>query len=109
MLFDLIGVRLRDDDVGDAEGTVNWSFTDVNEDHVMGLAHRTIHHRPGTTDDNATASIRSTKEDVAAVLRGERSGNDMLDSIEVTGDTGLVRSIFSSLDTFSGMFGIVEP
>lgn len=41
--------------------------------------------------------------------RPEPSVNDMLDSIEVTGDTGLVRSIFSSLDTFSGMFGIVEP
>ena len=109
MLFDLIGVRLRDNDVGDAEGTINWSFTDLNEDHVLGLAHRTIHHRPGTTDDNATASIRSTKEDLAAVLRGERSVNDMLDSIEVTGDTGLIRSIFSSLDTFSGLFGIVEP
>lgn len=109
MLFDLVGVRLKDDAVGDVDGMVNWTFTDVEEQHVLGLAHRVIHHRPGLSDQQAAADIASTKEDLASVLRGERSIDDMLDAVNVTGDPSVVRVIFSNLDTFSGLFGIVEP
>jgi alkyl sulfatase BDS1-like metallo-beta-lactamase superfamily hydrolase len=109
MLFDLVGVRLRDQDVGDEEGTINWQFTDVDEQHVLGLAHRAIHHRPGAQDEAAAVSVASTKEDLAAVLRGECSIDAMLEAVQVTGDPGLVRTIFSNLDSFSGRFSIVEP
>ncbi|MFT6436770.1 MAG: alkyl sulfatase BDS1-like metallo-beta-lactamase superfamily hydrolase [Candidatus Azotimanducaceae bacterium] len=109
MLFDLVGVRLRDQEVGDAEGTVNWLFTDVNEKHVLGLAHCTIHHRLDTHDENALANIETTREDLAAVLRGERTIDEMLNAVEVTGDPTILRTIFSNLDVFTGRFGIVEP
>jgi alkyl sulfatase BDS1-like metallo-beta-lactamase superfamily hydrolase len=109
MLFDLVGVRLRDQEVGDAEGTVNWLFTDVNEKHVLGLAHCTIHHRLDTKDENALADVATTREDLASVLRGERTIDEMLAAVEVTGDPTILRTIFSNLDVFTGRFGIVEP
>ena len=109
MLFDLVGVRLRDQDVGDAEGTVNWLFTDVNEKHVLGLAHCTIHHRLDTNDENALSNVETTREDLAAVLRGERTIDEMLATVKVTGDPTILRTIFSNLDMFTGRFGIVEP
>ena len=109
MLFDLVGIRLRDDDVGDHEGTINWHFTDVDEHHVLGLAHRTIHHRPGTSDERAATSITTSREDLASLLRGERRIEELLNVVDVTGDTTLLKTIFSSLDHFSGLFGIVEP
>jgi alkyl sulfatase BDS1-like metallo-beta-lactamase superfamily hydrolase len=109
MLFDLVGVRLRDEEVGDAEGTVNWLFTDVNEKHVLGLAHCTIHHRLDTKDENALADVATTREDLASVLRGERTIDEMLAAVEVTGDPTILRTIFSNLDVFTGRFGIVEP
>lgn len=109
MLFDLVGVRLRDQDVGDAEGTVNWSFTDINEMHVLGLAHRAIHHRPGATDESADATIATTKSELVALLRDERTIDELFDDAEVNGDPSILRTIFSNLDVFSGRFGIVEP
>jgi alkyl sulfatase BDS1-like metallo-beta-lactamase superfamily hydrolase len=109
MLFDLVGVRLRDQEVGDAEGTVNWLFTDVNEKHVLGLAHCTIHHRLDTHDENALANVETTREDLAAVLRGERTIDEMLEAVKVTGNPTILRTIFSNLDVFTGRFGIVEP
>ena len=109
MLFDLVGVRLQDQNVDDAEGTVNWSFIDINEMHVLGLAHRTIHHRPGAKDGNADATIATTKADLVALLRGERTIDDVLVDVDVNGDPSILRTIFSNLDVFSGRFGIVEP
>ena len=109
MLFDLVGVRLRDKEVGDAEGTINWLFTDVDEKHVLGLAHCTIHHRLDADDENAVANVATTREDLASVLRGERTIDEMLAAVEVTGDPTILRTIFSNLDMFTGRFGIVEP
>lgn len=109
MLFDLVGVRLRDQEVGDAEGTVNWLFIDVKEKHVLGLAHRTIHHRLDTNDENALANVETTREDLASVLRGERTIDEMLAAVKITGDPTILRTIFSNLDVFTGRFGIVEP
>ena len=109
MLFDLIGVRLRDDDVGDVEGSINWTFTDINENHVLGLAHRTIHHRPDSLDENAVVNVFCTKADIAAVLRGDKSVDEFVSEADVTGDDAIIKTIFLSLDSFSGIFGIVEP
>lgn len=109
MLFDLVGVRLRDQDVGDVEGTVNWVFTDINEKHVLGLAHCAIHHRLDAVDENAVATIESTREDLASLLRGDRTIDEMLDSVTVNGDPTVLQTIFSNLDVFTGRFGIVEP
>jgi alkyl sulfatase BDS1-like metallo-beta-lactamase superfamily hydrolase len=109
MLFDLIGVRLRDDALGDSEGTVNWHFADVGERHVLGIAHRAIHHRADASDDNAAVDVTTTKAQLAAVLRGERSIEELLESAEVTGNREILLALFKNLETFSGIFGIVEP
>jgi len=109
MLFDLVGVRLRDQDVGEASGTANWTFTDIDQTHVLGLSHCTIHHRADTIDDNADVNIASTRADLASMLRGERTIDEVIDSVDVKGDPTILRTIFSNLDMFSGRFGIVEP
>jgi alkyl sulfatase BDS1-like metallo-beta-lactamase superfamily hydrolase len=43
------------------------------------------------------------------MLRGERTIDEVIDSVDVKGDPTILRTIFSNLDMFSGRFGIVEP
>ena len=43
------------------------------------------------------------------MLRGEKSVDEFVSEADVTGDDAIIKTIFLSLDSFSGIFGIVEP
>ena len=111
MLFDLMGVRLRAEDLDGVSASTNWHFTDVGETHNLGLEHRALHHRPGRSDEGADADVSLAKADLAALLRGDvdLDGFLALNGVDLSGDESAVRSILGSLDSFSGLFGIVEP
>ncbi len=111
MLFDLVGIRLRSDAVEGRTVTLNWHFADVGEDHVLGLDNCALHHRPGRREDGADASVTTTKARLADLLRGDLDVDGLLDADETTveGDRAAVETVLGSLDTFSGVFGIVEP
>ena len=109
MLFDLVGTRLDDVTVAGRTATINWHFTDVNEDHVVGLDNCAIHHRPDRHVDDATATISTTKARLADLLRGDIDVDGLLADSKVDGDDDPIRMIFGTLDSFSGIFGIVEP
>ena len=89
----------------------NWRFADVDETHNLGLEHRALHHRPGRSDEGADADVSLAKADLAALLRGDvdLDGFLALNGVDLSGDESAVRSILGSLDSFSGLFGIVEP
>ncbi len=111
MLFDLVGVRLRAEDVGGMSVSTNWHFTDIDETHNLGLDNCALHHRPGRRDERADADISLRKAALASLLRGDVDVDAFLGSgdVSVSGEAGAVRSILGSLDSFSGLFGIVEP
>ena len=109
MLFDLVGIRLDDTAVAGQTATINWRFTDVDEDHVLGLDNCAIHHRPDRHADDAAATISTTKARLADLLRGDIDVDGLLADSKVDGDDGPIRTIFGTLDSFSGVFGIVEP
>ena len=54
-------------------------------------------------------NVSCTKADIAAVLRGDKSVDEFVSEADVTGDHAIIKTIFLSLDSFSGIFGIVEP
>jgi len=111
MLFDLVGVRLKAEEVGGMSVSTNWRFTDVDETHILGLDNCALHHRPGRRDDSAAAEISLRKTDLAALLRGDIDVDALLGSegVIVVGDTAAIRSVLGSLDSFTGLFGLVEP
>jgi len=111
MLFDLIGVRLIAERVSAMTFDINWRFTDINEDHLLGIDNCALHHRPGARNEQAEVSVSLTKADLAAVLRADIDINALIDSdgVQLEGDPGALRLIFGALDEFSGLFGIVEP
>ena len=111
MLFDIVGVCLDADAVTGKTATVNWRFTDVDENHVLGLDNCALHHRPGRHAANADVTVSATKAQLADVLRGDIAIDGLLgaDGVTVEGDPTALHTIFGALDTFTGVFGIVEP
>ncbi len=55
--------------------------------------------------------MTTTKARLADLLRGDLDVDGLLDADETTveGDRAAVETVLGSLDTFSGVFGIVEP
>jgi alkyl sulfatase BDS1-like metallo-beta-lactamase superfamily hydrolase len=109
MLFDLVGIRLSSMAVEGRTATVNWHFTDVDERHVLGLDNCALHHRPDRVDDGAGVALATTKAALADLLRGDVDVDGFLAGATVDGDEREVRVILESLESFSGVFGIVEP
>lgn len=109
MLFDLVGIRLDDAAVAGQTATINWRFTDVDEDHVLGLDNCALHHRPGRRGVDADVTISTTKAQLADLLRGDIDLDALLADSTIDGDDGPIRTVFGTLDSFSGVFGIVEP
>jgi alkyl sulfatase BDS1-like metallo-beta-lactamase superfamily hydrolase len=110
MLVELIGVRLKAEDLNGVRTTMNWTFTDIGEDHVIGIDNCAVHHRPGASVESPDATVSATKADVAAALRGDLSTDDFFraDGVNVDNEAPL-RQLLESIDEFTGKFGIVEP
>ncbi len=111
MLFDLIGVRLIDESVEGLKAETNWHFTDIDEDHVLGVDNCALHHRPGRREESAAVDIAIPKKLLADFLRGDIEFDGLIaaDGVRVSGEVGVLRSIFGALDHFTGKFGIVQP
>jgi alkyl sulfatase BDS1-like metallo-beta-lactamase superfamily hydrolase len=110
MLVELVGVRLKSEEVEGQAFEINWHFTDVDEHHAIGLDNCALHHRPDATLNDAAANVVSTKMDLAQVLRGDVDvdGFTALEGVSVDNPDPL-HTLLGHLDTFTSEFAIVEP
>jgi alkyl sulfatase BDS1-like metallo-beta-lactamase superfamily hydrolase len=110
-LFDVVGVRLQSEEVGGLAVAINFSFTDIGEDWVLGLANRAVHAVAGRHDPAAAATFALP----LGVLRGVLAGTTTMDEAvtagqaTVSGDVTAAAAIFDHLDVFMSNFAIVEP
>jgi len=109
-IFDSIGVRLDADVLGDAEGTINWTFTDLDEHHVLGVSNRTIHHLADRRDPDAAATVTVSRSTLAKVLGSQSAYADQVGSgaIAVEGDRTLPDLLFEAMVEFR-LFPVIEP
>ena len=109
-LFDSIGVRLDSEFIAELSLKINWAFTDLGENHVMGIDNCAIHHLADRHVDDAVATVTLTRHALAETLGGVISFADATQSgeIVVDGDESLVAHLFESLTEFR-MFPIIEP
>ncbi|GJM39593.1 MAG: beta-lactamase-like protein [Acidimicrobiales bacterium] len=110
MLVELIGIRLQAENVTGEALEINWHFTDVDEHHAVGIDNCAVHHRPDTVLEGASASVVSTKMDLALAVRGDIDvdGFLALEGVSVDNPDSL-RTLLDNLDQFTSEFGIVEP
>ena len=103
-LFDLVGVRF--DPARFTRGPVvfNVHFTDLDEDHCLGVGRSVIHHRVDAVDDEAIASFRIDRATFAAAL----SDAAVLQSVEISGDRDTVMDFFAGLTVFATA-ALIEP
>ena len=103
-LFDIIGVRFDPSRFTRGPLVLNYHFTDLGEDHVLGVGRSAIHHRAGAVDDGAVASIRIDRATFSEALADAAA----LDGAAIVGDRDVVTELFASLTVFDTA-ALIEP
>jgi alkyl sulfatase BDS1-like metallo-beta-lactamase superfamily hydrolase len=111
LMFDVLAVRLKADEVGGVTVSTNWHFTDVDEHWVLGLSNRALHATPNHVEDAADASVVTTKATLQSVFGGRTTIPEAIEAgtIAITGNAASLLSIFGHLEVFNTGFAIVEP
>ena len=109
--FDAMGVRLKSEELGGVRATINWRFTDIGEEWVLGLSNRALHTVGGRLAGDADVTVTTTRRALLDVLSGETTVADGVAAgvIALEGDSEALRSVFGHLDTFASSFAVVEP
>ena len=109
-VFDVLGVRFDPSRFSRGNAIFNWTFTDLGEQHTLGVAHSTIHHTAHTHSDVADASITLDRATVFDLFE-DVDGIDVAladGSLVIGGDADAARELFNSLDVFYAP-NIIEP
>jgi len=111
LAFDFLGVRLNAPKAEGKNIVVNWTFTDLNESHVMNLENSALTHTSGKLSDKPDVSLTLTRAVLDAVTLKQRTFADSIQSgdIKLSGDQARLRELFGLFDEFSTGFEIVEP
>ncbi|MCP3913359.1 MAG: MBL fold metallo-hydrolase [Actinomycetia bacterium] len=110
-IFDLFGVRLNADAVAGQYAVINWRFPDTDENHVLGLRNRALHHRAGVIDPSAHASITLDRTTLDEIVLGATTAAEAIGggAITIEGDADALLAVLGNLDQFQRGFPIVTP
>ena len=111
LAFDFLGVRLNAPKAEGKHIVVNWTFIDLNENHVMNLENSALTHTSGKLSDKPDVSLTLTRAALDAITLKQRTFADSIQSgdIKLGGDPTKLRELFGLFDEFSTGFEIVEP
>ncbi|HET9585932.1 MAG TPA: alkyl sulfatase dimerization domain-containing protein [Bradyrhizobium sp.] len=111
LAFDFLGVRLNAPKAEGKHIVVNWTFTDLNENHVMNLENSALTHTSGKLSDKPDVSLTLTRAALDAITLKQRTFADSIQSgdIKLGGDPTKLRELFGLFDEFSTGFEIIEP
>jgi len=110
-IFDALAVRLKAEEVAGKRAVINWRFTDIDEEHILGLDNCALHHTAGRLDADADATLTLTKRLLGEILTRQASIPDALadGTLQIDGDAEAVLTVLGALDQFDAAFAIVEP
>ena len=109
-LFDMIGVRFDPGKFEFGPSRINWHFSDLGQDHVLGIQNSTIYHNPNASDDKAEATVTTTRKVISQVLGGQTTLNETITAgdFAINGNEQLVENFFDSLEAFMTA-PLIEP
>ncbi|MEM7273693.1 MAG: alkyl sulfatase dimerization domain-containing protein, partial [Actinomycetota bacterium] len=103
-LIDVLGVRFDPAHFDRAPGVINLHFTDLDEDHVLGIGHSAVHHRPNERDPDAVATVRLDRGTLVWILDTPAD----VAKVDIDGDRSYVQDLFDGLTVF-GPVPLIEP
>ena len=111
LAFDFLGVRLNAPKAEGKHIVVNWTFTDLNESHVMNLENSALTHTSGKLSDKPDVSLTLTRAAWDAISLKERTfvGSVVTGDVFVSGNPLKLGELFELLDEFPAGFEVVEP
>ena len=109
--LDALAVRLNADDVAGKEMTFNFTFTDLDETHVVEIRNSVLNHRQGEPAPDADATITLTRAFWQDLLSGQVGLQELIfsDGFEIEGSRLALASFLTSLNMQDPNFNIVTP
>ena len=109
-LMDATAVRLKAEQVGGVDVTVNMHFGDVDEDWRVVISNRAMHTTAGHAAV-ADATVELDRTVIIEISSAELTAAEAVGSgrAVVTGDQSAFTVLFDHLDVFMSMFPIIEP
>ena len=109
-LMDATAVRLKAEEVGGIDVTVNLRFTDVGQDWRVVISNRAIHTTAGQAAV-ADATVTLDRSVLIDISSAELTAGQAIENgrAVVDGDEAAFVAIFDHLDVFMSMFPIIEP
>jgi alkyl sulfatase BDS1-like metallo-beta-lactamase superfamily hydrolase len=112
LFFSAMATRLNGPKAAEHEPlTLNFTFTDAGETHVLELGNGVLHHHRREADPNAAATVTLTRDFFLKLGTGQVGLKDLAfsDQLEVEGSRTALLSFLMLLDRPEGNFPIVTP
>ena len=109
--LDALAVRLNADKTEGKELIFNFTFTDLNETHVVEIRNSVLNHRQGEPHPDADATIILTRAFWQDLLSGQVGLQELLfsDGFSIKGSRLALGSFLTSIDMQDPNFNIVTP
>lgn len=111
LFFDYLGVRVDAAKAAEQDLTINWHFTDLNEDYALTLRNGVLTHRDLTRHGQADVEVNMSKAtlDRIALKQTGFLKEATLGDINISGERLKFMRFMAGLDEPDGRFNIVTP
>lgn len=103
--FDAMAARLNGPEAAKHDLTINFDFTDRDENHVLQIENGVLHHWQRPAADNADATVHLTHPALLALIGGQLSPKQL----KVDGERASLGRFFALLEAPDRGFPIVTP
>ncbi|MBE2179357.1 MAG: MBL fold metallo-hydrolase [Chthoniobacterales bacterium] len=109
-IFDYLAIRLDGPRAAGREMTLNFKFTDTNQDYTLQLKNGVLNAFPKLAG-KPDATYTLTRADLDNALLGQSKIEDLVKEgrVKVEGEPGKVSELLGLLDTFDFWFDIITP
>lgn len=111
LFFDYLGVRVDAAKAAEQDLTINWHFTDLNEDYALTLRNGVLTHRDHTRHRQADVEVNMSKAtlDRIALKQTGFLKEATVGDIDISGERMKFMRFMAGLDEPDGRFNIVTP
>jgi alkyl sulfatase BDS1-like metallo-beta-lactamase superfamily hydrolase len=111
MYFDYLAIRIDTEKAVGHDMTMNWTFTDLDQQQTLTLRNGVLTHRPGELNPKADLSVTLAKSTLDQItMRQVDFPTAIKDGrIKLEGNPKKLGELLGLLDTFQPQFNIVTP